>query len=194
MLTDRRRAAAAGRDLPETVAAVVAGGATAVVFREKDLPIDERTRLGAEVRAAAGATPVHVAGDPALAERLGAAGVHLAADQPWPATDLVVGRSCHDAGELAAAAAHRVDLVTLSPVWATASKPGYGPPLGTDGLAALVAGTGLAVYALGGITDPERARACIAAGAVGVAVMGAAMAAPDPEAFVRSLLDQEVVA
>lgn len=193
VLTDRRQAADAGRDLPATVTAAVAGGASGVVFREKDLPGAERAALGADVVAAAGPVPVLVAGDLDLAEALGAAGVHLAADQPWPATDLVVGRSCHDAAELADATAHEAGYVTLSPVWATASKPGYGPALGPDGLAALAAGTDRPVFALGGVTDAARARACVAAGAAGVAVMGAVMAATDPEALVRSLVDQEVV-
>ncbi len=193
VLTDRRQAADAGRGLAETVAAAVAGGADGVVLREKDLSAAERAALGRDVVAAAGTTPVLVAGDLALAEALGAAGVHLAADQAWPTTDLVVGRSCHDAAELADAATHDAAYVTLSPVWATASKPGYGPALGPDGLAALVAGTDRPVYALGGVTSGARARACVAAGATGVAVMGAVMAAPDPAAVIRSLVDQEVV-
>jgi thiamine monophosphate synthase len=44
------------------------------------------------------------------------------------------------------------------------------------------------VYALGGITDGERAAACREAGAAGVAVMGAVMRARDPDAVVASLL------
>jgi thiamine-phosphate pyrophosphorylase len=89
---------------------------------------------------------------------------------------------------LLVAAADRVDYATLSPIWATASKPGYGPALGIEGLAkAVVAVPELPVYALGGVM-PGRASACIEAGAAGVAVMGAVMGAPDPAAVVRVLL------
>jgi thiamine-phosphate pyrophosphorylase len=102
-----------------------------------------------------------------------------------------MGRSCHDAGELVQARAHAADWATLSPVFASASKPGYGPALGLAGLAAgcRVAGPGLAVLALGGI-GPGRARPCLDAGAAGVAVMGAVMGADDPATVVRALVDE----
>jgi thiamine-phosphate pyrophosphorylase len=64
----------------------------------------------------------------------------------------------------------------VSPFAATASKPGYGPALGPAGLAALLAG-GPPAYALGGVT-PDDVPACLAAGAVGVAVMGPLMRDP----------------
>ena len=70
----------------------------------------------------------------------------------------------------------------------TSSKPGYGPPLGFDGLRALTrVAAPLPVYALGGL-DASRAAACRAAGAAGVAVMGALMGAADPAAEVAGLL------
>ena len=79
---------------------------------------------------------------------------------------------------------------TYSPVFATASKPGYGPALGLDGLAAgCRAVPDLAVLALGGL-GPGRVGACVRAGAAGVAVMGAVMGAGDPAAVVRSLVDE----
>jgi thiamine-phosphate pyrophosphorylase len=195
VLTDRRQSAAAGRDLVETVAAVVAAGAPTVLFREKDLPADERRALGervAEVCAAAGAQ-LTVASDPTLARMLGAGSVHLAGDDPWPAEgDLAVGRSCHSAGQLADADTHGAAYATVSPVFATTSKPGYGPPLGLVGLRALVAGTRVPIVALGGV-GPDDVGVCLAAGATGVAVMGAVMTAADPDAVVRELLDQEPV-
>jgi thiamine-phosphate pyrophosphorylase len=197
VLTDRRMAADTGHDVAEIVTAAVDAGAPAVVVREKDLAPAERHYLAVRLRAAtAGAAALIVAGDPALARAVGADGVHLAADDPWPgdsAAGLRVGRSCHTPEELMAAAMGGVAAyATFSPVFATASKPGYGPALGIGGLAAgcrAVAGVGssLAVYALGGI-GPAEAGACLAAGAAGVAVMGAVMRADDPGGIVRAMI------
>jgi thiamine-phosphate diphosphorylase len=200
VLTDRRMAADAGRDLVDAVGAAVGAGAPTILLREKDLPRADRHGLAVRLRAAttaAGAALV-VAGDVALARAVGADGVHLAAGDPWPGegtAGLRVGRSCHAVGDLLAAARTGVaDYATFSPVFATPSKPGYGPALGTEGLAAgcrAVAGVGspLGVYALGGVT-PATAAACLAAGAVGVAVMGSVMRAPDPGAVVRALISE----
>ncbi len=193
VLTDRDQSRAAGRNLAETVAAAVAGGATAVVYREKALPHPQRRALGERVAEACGTAELIVASDPELARELGATTVHLAADDPWPeGDDLIVGQSCHGAVELAGAAAHGAAYATLSPIFATDSKPGYGPALGLDELAALVADTPVPVLALGGVRA-DTVGACLAAGAAGVAVMGAVMGADDPAAAVRALLDQEVV-
>jgi thiamine-phosphate pyrophosphorylase len=196
VLTDRRMAASVGHDLVDVVASAVSAGAPTVLLREKDLPSADCHRLAGRLRAVtadAGAALI-VAGDPALALSVGADGVHMAADDLWPdasAAGLVVGRSCHTPGELVAAAGARAAYATYSPVFATASKPGYGPALGIDGLAAgcrAVADVGsrLGVYALGGI-GPAQAAACLAAGASGVAVMGVVMRAEDPSAVVTSL-------
>ncbi|HEY8526256.1 MAG TPA: thiamine phosphate synthase [Acidimicrobiales bacterium] len=218
VVTDRAQAAAAGRTLAATVAAAVAGGARWVLLREKDLPAAERRRLAEEllaVLAAGGGGRLVVAGDLALARDVGAAGVHLAAADPWPAAEaageadaagaragegdggagaaaggLLVGRSCHDLDELRAARRHGAAYATLSPVFATRSKPGYGPPLGVEGLAAACAAVpGLPVLALGGV-GPGRAAACVDAGAHGVAVMGEVMRADDPAAVVRRLVGE----
>ena len=183
LLTDR--GACAG-PLPETVAAAVGFGARAVVLREKDLPAPERSRLAAHLREILDP----VGGRLILAGPAGAGAVHLAARDPFPSPrPELVGRSCHDAAELAAAAAEGCDYVTLSPIFLTASKPGYGPALGTGTLAsmirALVASSSArrrdrpapAVYALGGVL-PADVPACLAAGARGVAVMGPVMREP----------------
>ena len=192
VLTDRDQSRTAGRTLAETVAAAVAGGATAIVYREKTLPGPQRRALGRRVAEACGSATLIVASDPVLARDLGATTVHLAADDPWPEEDdLIVGRSCHGAVELAGAAARGAAYATLSPVFATDSKPGYGPALGLDGLTTLVDDARLPVYALGGIRAAT-VRGCLAAGAAGVAVMGTVMGADDPDAAVRALLDQEV--
>ena len=55
-----------------------------------------------------------------------------------------------------------------------------------------MAGTRVPIVALGGV-GPDDVGVCLAAGATGVAVMGAVMTAADPGAVVRELLDQEPV-
>ncbi|MFF0720528.1 thiamine phosphate synthase [Micromonospora sp. NPDC003816] len=197
LLTDRR---AARGDLRDVVAQAVAGGVRCVVLREKDLPRVERLVLAAELRpilAEAGGTLIVAGPDPLLPETepapripstFGGAFValHLPAAGPYPppVADLV-GRSCHDEAELDRLTTE--DYVTLSPVFPTRSKPGYGPPLGPDGLAALVGRSPVPVLALGGIETPAQVRACVEAGAIGVAVQGAIMRARDPHQVATTL-------
>lgn len=182
VLTDRVRS---GRPLVELVADCVRGGARAVLLREKDLADDDRAAIARALREVL--VPVGGmllgASDPALSPD----GVHLAATDSWPGRRArgLVGRSCHDHTELRAAAREGCAYATLSPVFPTTSKPGYGPALGTDALAEAP----LPVLALGGVDGPARARACIRAGAHGVAVMGAVAEHADPAALVADLLD-----
>jgi thiamine-phosphate pyrophosphorylase len=202
VVTDRAIAEARGRGLVDVVAAALDGGARDVLLREKDLGADERTRLAAEVRdrTAAHGAALWVAGDADLAVAVGADGVHLAAADPWPDTPPVpssgdgatlrIGRSCHTVAELAAARRAGADRATYSPVFASRSKPGYGPALGVTGLAAGCAAVpDLDVVALGGV-EPGRARRCVAAGACAVALMGAVMRADDPAGVVRTVIDE----
>ena len=176
VLTDRTLTG--GRPLVDVVRAAVDGGAERVVLREKDLPRDERARLAAELRAF---VPVLlVASDPTIPSD----GVHLAASDPTECrSGRMTGRSCHSAAELAAAAVEGCDYATLSPIFPSPSKPGYGPALGPDALR----DASLPVYALGGV-GPSNARACIDAGAAGVAVMGYVMRAESPALAVKELL------
>lgn len=184
VLTDRHQAA---RPLVDVVAAAVDAGARAVVLREKDLADDVRGALLAQL-----APVVHEAGGLLLSAGRhlpGADGVHQPSDAgPPPIAATTTGRSCHDATQVRAAEADGVDYVTVSPVHATASKPGYGPALGVEGLARLAAAATLPVYALGGIDGPAAVVACRTAGAHGVAVMGAIMRAPRPGPLVADLL------
>ncbi|MGH6976892.1 MAG: thiamine phosphate synthase, partial [Stellaceae bacterium] len=89
--------------------------------------------------------------------------------------------------DIARAETEGADYVTLSPIFATASKPGYGPALGLDELADLAAKSLIPVLALGGV-DAAAVGSCLAAGAAGVAVMGAVMAVADPRAVTSALV------
>ncbi|GJE61842.1 thiamine phosphate synthase [Methylobacterium trifolii] len=187
------------RPLVETVQAVLAAGARWIWLRDKDMAADDRHRLAEAVaecvRTAGGV--LTVGGDPALAARLGADGVHLPggtteeairAAQRVLRPGALVGISAHGPGDLAVAARAGADYATLSPTFETASKPGYGPALGLAGLREM-AGIGLPVIALGGIA-PDAVPACRAAGAAGIAIMGGVMRAADPGAATRTYLDR----
>jgi thiamine-phosphate pyrophosphorylase len=102
----------------------------------------------------------------------------------------LIGLSAHSLADLRAGAEAGADYATLSPIFPSPSKPGYGPPLGLSALRG--AGAGLAVFALGGVT-PENAPTCLDAGAAGIATMGEIMRSHAPGARVRDFM-QAVVA
>jgi thiamine-phosphate pyrophosphorylase len=172
VVTDRRLAP---RPLLDVVKSALDGGARTFLLREKDLPRNERFRLAHAMRAL-GADVIVAGPDP-----LGCDAVHLAANDVFSSA-MLTGRSCHGKAEVMTSTE---DYVTLSPIFSTASKPGYGPALGTRILAL---DGGKPIIALGGIDHAAKAAACREAGAAGVAVMGAVMRAQDPAAFVRGLL------
>ncbi len=190
IITDRRQAE---RGLPDLAEAAFRAGARWLSLREKDLDADRRLELlRALVALGEGrGACVTLHGAPETAAAAGAAGVHLPAGGAVAAArrrlgpEAVIGISVHDEAELAAAAG--ADYVTVSPVFVSASKPGYGPALGPEGLRALVRRASCPVIALGGVTAAT-APACLEAGAAGVAVMGPVMRAADPGRAVEALL------
>jgi thiamine-phosphate pyrophosphorylase len=191
VISDRRQA---DRPLLEIAAAAFAGGCRWFSLREKDLPAAERRALLADLVQLGrryGAT-VMAHDDIEAVIATGAAGVHLPAggDPAAARTRLsrrLIGVSAHAASEAAAMLDAGADYVTLSPIFLTASKPGYGPALGLDALAAAATAAPGPIVALAGVT-PDNAGQCVAAGANGIAVMGEVMRAADPEAIVRRLL------
>jgi thiamine-phosphate pyrophosphorylase len=176
LLTDRTQVPE-GRSLADVLGAAARAGLTTVLLREIDLPDGERAALADAARTAG--LEVVAAHRPVP----GCAGVHLPATAARPVVATRWGRSCHSRADAVAAAADGAWWATLSPYATTPSKPNHGPPLPTTAYAGLP----LPVYALGGIT-PRNAAAARAAGAYGVAVMGAVMRADDPGAVVAALL------
>ena len=161
-----------------------------IIVREKDLRSEEYRMLFAKV-----ARIVHKGGKKCLAHgrialgvmsELGADGLHLPLDvlREWRAASgrrsapragavQLVGASAHSAAEIAEATALGADYATLSPIFATACKPGAAP-LGTAALAAVCKESPLPVFALGGI-GMDKLDACIEAGAAGCCMMSELM-------------------
>ena len=191
VISDRRQAR---RPLEEVAEAVFAGGCRWFSLREKDLTPEERRVLLGELvslgRRFGAVVTAHE--DIEAVAAIGADGVHVPGGGSPDAVrarlpGALIGASAHSADEAAALLRAGADYVTVSPVFMTASKPGYGPALGLEALASIAARAPGPVVALGGIT-PENAAQCVAAGARGVAVMGEIMRSVDPQATVERIL------
>jgi thiamine-phosphate pyrophosphorylase len=177
-------------DLPATVERALHGGAKWVLLREKDMTQPARLDLARQLKAQTNRHSAHlgVNSDVATARSVGAEGLHLPAGElSHPAAGLLLGVSAHDAREAEEAVAAGADYLLLAPIFVTESKPMHRPALGLAGLRAIAEMVPIPVIALGGIT-PERASACLQAGAAGVASMGAIMRAADPGSAVQEYL------
>jgi thiamine-phosphate pyrophosphorylase len=176
-----------------------ATGPLVVQVRVEDDATDLETyELALRVRdlcAAAGATclindRLHVA----LA--VGAAGGHVGAlDLPVAAArrvlgpDAILGATARLPGTGLAAAADGASYLGVGPCYATTTKTGLPAPLGPAGVASVATAVPVPVIAIAGVTR-ARVAELLAAGAYGVAVVGAISGAADPGQAVRDLLHE----
>ena len=189
-------------DLAEFLDAVLAGGVDVVQLREKGVEAARELALCEVVaEAAARQGALWSVNDRADVAHAAAADVlHLGQDDlPVPAARAVlgdavlIGRSCHDPAQVAAAAVQPgVDYFCVGPTWPTPTKPGRPAP----GLAltryAAALGTDRPWFAIGGI-DADNLDQVLAAGATRVVVVRALTQAVDPHAAALALrrrLDQ----
>lgn len=171
--------------------ALAAAGVDGFQVRAKSL--DDRALLDLvdTVRVAVAGCVVVVDDRLDIALAAGADGVHLGSrDLPVAAAralapDLMIGATCRCAQDVRRAADAGADYAGFGPVFATTSKAGLPDPLG---LATLAGAAGvLPLIAIGGI-DARTAADTRAAGAHGVAVIGALWRQPDPLAAARDLV------
>jgi thiamine-phosphate pyrophosphorylase len=188
LVTDRH--ATGGRDLVDVVRAALDAGLPAVQLRDKDLDGGPLFALAERLRAetAARKAQLLINGRLDVALAVGADGVQLGAGavsvtdaRRLLPPDSLVGVSTHTAAEVAAATG--ADFVIFGPVYATPGKSAVGPAA----LATAARVGSVPVVAIGGITAAE-VPALRAAGAAGVAVIRAILAAADPGAATRDLL------
>lgn len=175
---------------PDVIAALAEAGLRAVQVREKRLSPVARANYAARLLAALGGAREHLwlfMNDRAdLALSLGLDGVHLRTDSlplerqaPALRRALLYGVSTHSLAGVQAAEAAGADFVTFGPVYDTPSKAPFGEPVGLPALERAARSTRLPVFALGGVT-PARTRACLEAGAWGVAAISALWNAARP--------------
>ena len=182
VITDRHRCAPT--PLVDVILELLDAGVTAFQLREKDLSDTELIKLAQPIAVLCHnyEAKLFINTHTCIASDVGAAGVHLPAHaesvgsikETETGANFYVGCSVHSFDAAKEREAEGADFVTYSPIYPTASKPGYGPAVGTASLAEVVDGVKLPVFALGGIT-PARVSECLIAGAFGVAVMSGVM-------------------
>jgi thiamine-phosphate pyrophosphorylase len=169
--------------LHDSIRRAAAVGAGWIQIREKDLEARSLVELArfavAETRATSARVLINDRLDVALAAK--AAGVHLGEKSlpleivtEWRRSvgrlDFLIGVSRHSLESARAAERGGADYIFFGPVFATPSKAAFGAPQGIERLREVCASVGIPVLAIGGV-NLENARACIAAGASGVAAI-----------------------
>ena len=192
VVTDRHQARL---PLMKIVAAALDAGCRWISVREKDLPANEQIELTRTLRPQTcrvgacltlhGNIPFSVSAAATIDSIHLPDGADASMARLWRGQGKLVGRSIHAIAE--AADCGELDYLMAGPAYDSASKPGYGPPLGPEGVGQFARATSLPVVAIGGI-GPGHVAALIKAGAAGIAVMGNVMRATDPGGQVRALI------
>jgi thiamine-phosphate pyrophosphorylase len=184
-----------GRPLTDIVAAAVRGGATMVQLREKDAGtrefLEQASALKALLKSLGIPLVLNDRVDIALA--VDADGIHVG-QSDMPIADvrrlvgerMFIGLSASKAEFILAPDAQAADYLGVGPVYAQTTKPGTAGPHGPEGFGKLRALTKKPVMAIGGI-KASNAAPVIAAGADGLAVVSAIVAADDPEKATREI-------
>ncbi len=180
----------------EATRAVLAAGAPLVQVRTKDVTDRDRlahtTEILGAARAAGAACLVNDRVDLALA--LGADGVHLG-DEDLPVDvgrrllgeRALVGATCRNPEAARRAVDQGASYLGVGPTHATSTKAGLPDPMGPAGVEAIARAVSVPVIAIAGVTV-EHVPELLAAGAWGVAVVGAVYRSPDPAGAVAELL------
>lgn len=174
-------------DLLDVCAAALDGGATILQYRDKSADRGRRLREAQALQAlcARWSVPLIVNDDVELAAAVGAAGVHLGADDAALAqarerlgADAIIGVSCYDSLERARQfAAAGANYLAFGAFFPSPTKPGASRA--TPDLLRDARPLGLPLVAIGGIT-PDNARGLIEAGADAIAVISGVFGATDP--------------
>lgn len=184
-----------GRTDRAVVQAAIRGGVTVVQYREKKASTREMIERALDLRdlCRAHGVPFIVNDRVDVALAVDADGVHVGQDD-MPArlarkligSGKILGVSAENAAQAIAGMADGADYIGASPIFSTPTKPDAPPPVGVQGLEQMARACSIPIVAIGGI-NATNAASMLRAGAAGIAVVSAIVAADDVEAAARDL-------
>ncbi len=186
---------AAGRSLEDIVCEAVAGGATIVQLREKDLPTGEFIARARRLKAALApySVPLIINDRVDVALAADADGVHIGqSDMSYEdarailGEGKIIGLSVESLEEVVEANRLDVDYIGISPLHATPTKSDTAEPFGVEGCSRAVDLSIHPTVAIGGINLGNIAET-MQCGVDGVAVVSAIVCAADPRAAAAEL-------
>jgi thiamine-phosphate pyrophosphorylase len=195
LVTDRDLAR--GRTTLEIVAAAIRGGVSCIQLREKTCSTGEFIDESLAIRSllARHEIPLIINDRVDVALAVKADGIHLGQkDMPCSMArqlipeSMIVGISVESLDDAIAAQKDGADYLGVSPIYPTPTKTDTAQALGLEGLWSIRSEVDLPLVGIGGL-NADNAAAVIYNGADGVAVVSAIVAADDPEAATRDLIE-----
>lgn len=195
LVTDRELAR--GRTTLEIAGAAIRGGVSCIQLREKTCSTREFIDEALAIRSllARHEIPLIINDRVDVALAVKADGIHLGQkDMPCSMArkiipeSMIVGISVESLDDAIAAQKDGADYLGVSPIYSTPTKTDTAQPLGLEGLRSIRSEVDLPLVGIGGL-NADNAAAVIHNGADGVAVVSAIVAADDPEAATRDLIE-----
>jgi thiamine-phosphate pyrophosphorylase len=183
-------------DAVRIVEQMIEGGVDLIQLRGKNKSIAELVELSAELHelTAKSSTPLIVNDHSEIAREVPVEGVHLGQDddpieiaRQKAAREIFVGKSTHSFEQARAAHREGADYIGFGPIFATPTKPDYGP-IGLEGISRVYAEVNLPIFCIGGI-NIDNLQSVIDAGAKRVVMVSALLKAHNVIDYARCATD-----
>lgn len=185
VITDQR--ISLGRSHREIVEAALAGGATVIQFRDKEMEEAKAIEVCQELHRLTQkkGVPFIINDRVEVAKIVGAEGVHLGQEdtpchlaRKMLGREKIIGVSAKTIEQARKAVEEGADYLGVGPIYPTTTKPGADKALGVGRLKEIRSSVNIPLVAIGGIKE-DNLEEVLKAGADGVAVISAVVNAPD---------------
>jgi thiamine-phosphate pyrophosphorylase len=184
------------RDAARIVEQMIEGGVDLIQLRGKNKSIGDLVDLAAELHelAAKSSIPLIVNDYAEVARRVPVEGVHVGQDddpveivRQKAARDILVGKSTHSLEQARAAQREGADYIGYGPIFATPTKPDYGP-IGLENIRRVHEEVSLPIFCIGGI-NIDTLQSVLDAGAKRVVMVSALLKAHNVVDYARCATD-----